>query len=401
MKPVVKTISLILTQNCNLACTYCYEYHKSKRDMSFDTAINIVESFLSDQSNDYDECLIDFYGGEPFLNFPLMKKICEHVWSKKWRKPYLFFATTNGTLIHGEIREWLLTNKEKFHVALSIDGTKEMQDINRSNSFSKIDLHFFRETWVDLEVKMTISKETLSDLAEGVIYLHSFGFKIRNNLAYGIDWFEPENIQILSQELNKMINYYLEHPVVKPCSLIDLKIEDRGYSEKKWCRVGTHMVVYDVDGKNYPCHGFLPTSIGKEKAENSRTFNFNLNENLLDLKCKGCLLYNFCPTCYASNYKESNDIANRNLQHCNFNKARALACSFLQAKKILARVNPSIVTKEDYSKIESIIQIQNQITIQHFKEIFVDSIFQLSELEIVKLANIKSNGTETESLSLT
>jgi hypothetical protein len=112
-------------------------------------------------------------------------------------------------------------------------------------------------------------------------------------------------------------------------------------------------------------------------------------------------LYNFCPTCYASNYKESNDIANRNLQHCNFNKARALACSFLQAKKILARVNPSIVTKEDYSKIESIIQIQNQITIQHFKEIFVDSIFQLSELEIVKLANIKSNGTETESLSLT
>jgi radical SAM protein with 4Fe4S-binding SPASM domain len=301
MKPIVKIVSLILTQNCNLACTYCYEYNKSKREMSFSNAIEIIESFLLDTSNDYDECLIDFYGGEPFLNFPLLKKICEYVWSKKWEKPYLFFATTNGTLVHGEIRDWLLTNKEKFHIALSIDGTKEMQDTNRSNSYSKIDLPFFRETWVNIEVKMTISKETLPSLAQGVIYLHSFGFNIRNNLAYGIDWVEPVNIQILSEELNKMIYYYLKYPEIKPCSLIDLKIEDREFSDKKWCRVGTHMVVFDVDGKNYPCHGFLPTSIGKEEAEKSRTFKFDLNEDLLDKKCRGCILYNFCPTCYASN----------------------------------------------------------------------------------------------------
>jgi uncharacterized protein len=398
MNTIQKTVSLILTQNCNLACTYCYEYHKSKCEMSFDIAINIIETYLSDPSNDFDECIIDFYGGEPFLNFPLMKKICEYVWSKKWKKPYSFFATTNGTLIHGEIRDWLLTNKEKFHIALSFDGTKEMQDINRSKSFSKIDLNFFKETWKDIEVKMTISKETLPSLAEGVIYLHTLGFKIRNSLAYGIDWFEPENIQILSQELKKLINFYLEHPEVKPCSLMDLKIEDRGYSEKKWCRVGNQMVVFDVDGKNYPCHGFLPTSIGKEKAENSRSFNFNLSENLLDMKCKECLLYNFCPTCYASNYKESNHIANRSLQHCNFNKVRALACSFLQAKKILVREQHFEVNNEDHFKIESIFQIQNQITVQHLKEIFIGPIFQLSELEIVKLANMKSKSTENKSL---
>jgi radical SAM protein with 4Fe4S-binding SPASM domain len=401
MESVVKTISLILTQNCNLSCTYCYEHNKSKREMSFDTAINIVERYVNDSSNDFDECIIDFYGGEPFLNFELMKKICEYVWTKKWKKPYSFFATTNGTLIHGEIRDWVLKNKEKFHLALSIDGTNEMQDINRSKSFSKIDLQFFKETWTDLEVKMTISKETLPSLAKGVTYLHSLGFKIRNNLAYGIDWFEPENIQILSNELKKMITYYLEHPKVKPCSLMDLKIEDIGYSEKKWCRIGTHMIVFDVDGKNYPCHGFLPTSIGKEKAENSRTFNFHLIENLLDLKCKECLLHNFCPTCYASNYKESNNMANRNPQHCNFNKVRALACSFLQAKKILMREQPCIVNKEDHSKIESIIQIQNKITVQLLEEIFLEPIFQLSELEIVKLTVMKSISTESESLQRT
>ncbi len=397
MEPIVKTISLILTQNCNLACTYCYEYNKFKGEMSFDTAINIVEKFLTNPSNDYDECLIEFYGGEPFLNFSLMKNICEYVWSKRWKKSYMFFATTNGTLIHGEVRNWLMNNKNKFHVALSLDGTKEMQDINRSKSFSKIDLNFLKETWPDLEVKMTISKETLPNLAEGVIFLHSLDFNIRNNLAYGIDWTEKEYIVILAHELKKMIDYYLEHPEVKPCSLMNLKIEDMGYSEKKWCRVGTHIVVYDVDGKNYPCHGFLPSAIGKDKAENSRTFNFDLNKNLLDKKCKDCFLYNLCSTCYAVNYKESDNIATRNLQHCDFNKVRALANTFLQAKKILASMLLPGKNKENLSTIKSIIQIQNKTATLQLKESTLKNIFRISEKEILELAKIQSNSLDIES----
>jgi radical SAM protein with 4Fe4S-binding SPASM domain len=331
--------------------------------MSFDTAINIIEQYLNNSSGSYDECEIDLFGGEPFLNFPLVKKICEYVWSRKWKKPYLFFATTNGTLVHGEIQEWLSKNRKRFFAGLSLDGTQKMHDCNRSKSFSKIDVPFFKEIWPDSGIKMTISQETLPDLAEGVIYLHSLGFEVHNNPAYGIDWTDSNNMQILSRELKKLIDYYLEHSDVKPCSLMDMKIEYQGYEEKKWCGAGTDMAVFDVDGKKYPCHGFLPLSIGQDKADTSLALDFSLVENLIDPKCKGCLLYNICPTCYGSNYNQTGNIAIRNQQHCNLTKVRALACSYFEAKKILAGTRFPTTNKEDHFIIESIIKIQDQIAI--------------------------------------
>ena len=363
MRPVRKTVSLTVTQNCNLACTYCYEGYKSKKRMSFDTAIKIIEQYLNCSSDTYDECEIDLFGGEPFINFPLIKEVCEYTWSKNWKKPYLFFTTTNGTLVHGKIQEWLSKNKERFFVGLSLDGTQEMHDCNRSKSFSKIDIPFFKDMWRDTGVKMTISNETLPNLAEGVIYLHSLGFEIHNNPAHYIDWTVPNNIQILSHELKKLVEYYLKHPDVKPCSLLDMKIEYQGYTEKKWCGAGTDMAVFDVDGKKYPCHGFLPLSIGHEKSKTSLTIDFSLIENLIDPKCKGCILYNICPTCYGSNYNQTGNVAIRDQQHCNFNKIRALACSYFEAKKILAGIRIPTVNEEDHFIIESIIKIQGQIAI--------------------------------------
>jgi len=363
MEPIRKTVALTVTQNCNLACTYCYEGYKSKQEMPYELAVDIIDQYLNSSSSSYDECVIDFFGGEPFLNFPLIKRICEYVWSRKWKKPYLFSTTTNGTMIHGEIQDWLYRNSRRFHVGLSLDGTKKMHDLNRSNSFSKIDLPFFKNTWPSSSVKMTISKETLPDLAEGTIYIHGLGFEIHNNPAYGIDWTDPNNLQILSCELKKLIQYYLENPNIKPCSLLDMKIEYHGYTEKKWCGTGTHMVIFDVDGKNYPCHAFLPLSIGLEKSESSRSFDFSAIQNLIDPKCGGCILYNICPTCYGSNFNETGSVAIRNQQHCNLTKIRALACSYFEAKKMLTGIYLSNADKDEHLMIDSIIKIQNEISI--------------------------------------
>jgi len=360
MKPVRRSVSLAVTQNCNLACSYCYEDYKTKQVMSFETAINIVEKYLSSSSDEYDECAIEFFGGEPFLNFSLIKQVCEYVWARKWQKPYLFFATTNGTLVHDEIQDWLFEHKNQFYVTVSLDGTQKMHDINRSNSFSKIDLSFFKSTWPDPSVKMTISRETLPDLAEGVIYLHSLGFRITNNLAFGIDWSDSDNAKILSCELEKLINYYLENPDIQPCRLMDMKIKYLAFNEKKWCGVGTDMVMFDWDGASYPCHGFLPISIGKQKAINACKIDFNLIEHLIDPKCKGCLLYSICPTCYGINYDESGDVAIRSSQLCHFTKIRALACSCLQAKKILTNSELTSLGGDDYLIVKSAIQIQRQ-----------------------------------------
>lgn len=363
MELMRKTVSLVVTQSCNLNCTYCYEDYKSKKAMTFERAFSIVEGYLSSSSKEYDECIIDIFGGEPFVNFPLIKKLCEAVWARKWEKPYLFHATTNGTLVHGEIKDWLLSNKHRFSASVSLDGTPEMHNLNRSNSFSKIDLPFFQSTWSNPSTKMTISKETLPFLAQGVIFLHSIGFTINNNLAYGIDWSDADNVDVLNRELEKLITYYLAHPEKRPCSLLDMKIEYQTYEEKKWCGTGTNMVVYDVDGVDYPCQMFLPMSIGHEKAESSRHIDFSVTENLVDIKCKGCPLHPICPTCYGSNYAESGDVRTRNNQLCQLTKVRALASSYLKAKKILAKSNLKNLEGRDYLIVKAALEIQNKIKI--------------------------------------
>ena len=124
-----------------------------------------------------------FHGGEPFLAFERIKEICDWIWTQEWPVKYICYATTNGTLIHGEIRNWLLENKDRFILGLSLDGTPEMHNRNRSDSYSKIDIDLFRNTWPEQGVKMTPSPGTLSSLADGVIYVHELGFK-KNNCTF-------------------------------------------------------------------------------------------------------------------------------------------------------------------------------------------------------------------------
>jgi len=303
--------------------------------MTFETATAIIERHLNSESTDYDEVEIDLFGGEPFVNFPLMREICEYTWARRWKKPYLFFATTNGTLVHGAIRDWVYANRHHFFLGLSLDGTPQMHNINRSNSFEKIDIDFFRECWPNQAVKMTLSRETLPDLAVGVIFIHSLGFEIHNNPAYGIDWSSPENVAIFEREVGKLIEYYLEHPEIKPCSLLDMPLAYIGYTPKKWCGVGVEMAVYGHDGVRYPCHSFLPVSVGDEKSAASQSLDFTDTEKLVDPKCVNCLLYNICATCYGSNYAVSGDIAIRDPHICIFTRMRAAANSYFLAQRIL------------------------------------------------------------------
>jgi radical SAM protein with 4Fe4S-binding SPASM domain len=331
--------------------------------MQPETAIQTVENYLSNKTNEYDECVIEFFGGEPFLNFPLIRQVCEYVWSKQWNKPYLFFTTTNGTIIHGEIQDWLYKNREKFFVTLSLDGTEEMHDINRSKSFSKIDLPFFKKTWTNTPVKMTISKDTLPYLSEGVIFLHTHGFSIQNNLAYGVDWSDSNNVVILKRELEKLVELYLSHPDIAPCSLMDMKIEYAGREAKKWCGVGTQMVIIDVDGEKYPCHAFLPMSLGREKAIDSQKIDFNATQIIIDPKCESCILHAICPTCYGANYAANDNTALRNEHLCRLTKIMALASSYLKVKRILANTEVEKLEGEKYFTIKSALEIQNQIKI--------------------------------------
>ena len=109
-------LSLILTNQCNLSCIYCYENNKTKKSMDVNVCKDIIAKYLN--MPDYDEVEIDFFGGEPFLEFTTIKTVCEWVWSNQWRNKYIFFATTNGVLVQGEIKEWLRKYKNRFWVPI-------------------------------------------------------------------------------------------------------------------------------------------------------------------------------------------------------------------------------------------------------------------------------------------
>ena len=217
-----RSIVLIVTERCDLSCVYCYEHNKSARQMTFEEAKSIIDKNLVDL--DKYEYSIDFFGGEPFLNFDLIKRITNYV-LENYSGYYHFFTTTNGTQVHGEIQEWLQKYRDVFTVGLSLDGTEEAHNLNRSNSFDKIDLDFFLRMYPDQSVKMTISELSLPYLFESIKFLTEKGFLISCNLAYMVDWLASQNSKILEQQLNKLIEYYLDNPNVSKCNMLDFKLE--------------------------------------------------------------------------------------------------------------------------------------------------------------------------------
>lgn len=358
-----KGITLTLTEACNLKCTYCYETNKTPKTMTLDTAIAIIEREMSSADG---PMTFDFFGGEPFLQFPLMKKICEYTWAKEWNNvDYKFFVSTNGTLFTKEIKAWLEQHREQFWCGLSYDGTPQMQDINRSQSACMIDLDFFARNWPTQGIKMTISRETLPKLAEGVIFLHEKGFHVNCNLAYGPDWSDYSWEKTLNEQLSCLIEYYLAHPNVKPCSMLDMEIafvSDAAEKEyTKWCGAGTSMRVYSCDGVCYPCHFFEPMSIGDELAQKSLNIDFSKPAQLMDPDCRGCCLLPICPTCYGSNYAATGDVTKKDKDMCRLTKAQAVANSYFKYRLLSTKTDEELGITIERRKLltDAIVRIQH------------------------------------------
>lgn len=129
----VSTVAIFLTNSCNLKCIYCYEdgvEHKAVGDEQEDTALQTVD-WLIEQSAQVKKLNIIFFGGEPFLNYPLMKKIVEYSQQKvrEAGKRIGFSVTTNATLLDDEKIAFL--KKHNVRVTISIDGPREIHDMQR------------------------------------------------------------------------------------------------------------------------------------------------------------------------------------------------------------------------------------------------------------------------------
>lgn len=352
-----KTIMLTVTESCNIKCSYCYEHNKTKKKMSFETAKKIIDYEFS-LNDGFDEIEVNFFGGEPFLEFELLKKIHDYIVSLEPNKRWICFAITNGTKVHGEIQEWLEKHKDTFCVGFSLDGTKAMHDTNRMNSFDDIDIPFFKRCWPYQDIKMTVSRETLPFLAEGIKYIQSLGYACAGSFAYDINWNLEEDLPILEQQLNILADYYIENPEIPIAEIIERNIQNIEYElgkDFKWCGAGKQMFCYDTEGNKFPCQFFMGLSIGELSKVTHDLFN--KDAKIVDDKCKNCEIYAVCPTCYGVNYSTTGKIYERDEPHCEFNKRIVLANAKIKYHRIIAKGEN--ITDEDYYILKAIKKIND------------------------------------------
>lgn len=346
-----KHISMSITERCNLNCVYCFEKSKVNKRMKYETAIKLIDNEIN-TPNEYDSITVDFMGGEPFLEFELIKKICHHYWKTQTAKPVYFYTTTNGTLVHGEIKKWLRENHAKFKCALSLDGIKQAHDINRCTSFDKIDIDFFRKMWPEQKVKSIVSEKTLSVLSDSVKYLHFLGFpNIEIKLAYGFDWTEKWKSEMFIKELEKLIDFYLEHTEYEPCSFLNLKIEKALAPlsvVEKWCQAGEKTISYDMDGDKYPCRYFQDLKKSKLLTlEEIWKTDFTSIQESLEGSCRKCILRNLCRTCYALNYEQNGKYGKKSFASCQVTRDMAYMTAKLRKAKISKKVHLSKLTDNE------------------------------------------------------
>ncbi len=324
-QPGTKVIILTLTNSCNLNCVYCYEHNKEIRTMPLETALEIVEREMTMEDGSDFVCIY-YFGGEPYLEFEKIKEIHAFLKSHTWSKGWFAFTTTNGTLVHDDVQKWLLENDDTIEVYVSLDGTREMHNHNRSGSYDDIDVDFFVKNYPF--AKMTITAKTLPNLAAGAISLHDKGFEVSANLGHGVHW-NPDSPQILAEQLQILSDYYIEHPDIEPANTLKLNLMDIEPGTKtpnRFCGLGSMMRSYDVDGEAYPCHAFAPLCIGKERAEESKKLDFTCSLSLLELdeKCRNCPVVGYCSTCYGINFGNCGNVYHIPDDHCQMMKVQFL-----------------------------------------------------------------------------
>lgn len=308
-----KVIILIITYDCNLRCSYCYEPKKASHRMPAEKAKEILRNEIDSLDDSYSNVIIQFMGGEPMLSFDLMKDVSEWIWSQDFKVEVRnIHAPTNGTILTEEMKDWLTANRNRLSLALSFDGDRLMQDANRSESYRSIDLDFFARTFPDVAIKMTLSPKTIDHFYEGFRYLHEKGFnEVGPSLAIGdnIGW-TREHLTILSRQLNLITDYLIENPHIHKIGNLDIPVWDilDNDSIDRSCRVGKDIVCYDYNGISYPCHIFSPITLDMDMASKSRCIDFEEVRNS-PTPCTKCVLKRACTRCYGINYRDRGDCA--------------------------------------------------------------------------------------------
>ncbi len=360
----IKSICLHIAHDCNLRCKYCFastgDFGTGRKLMPFEVGKAAID-FLLKNSTGRPNLEVDFFGGEPLMNFEVVKQIVEYARSKEkeYEKHFSFTITTNGMLLDDDSIDYI--NKEMSNVVLSIDGRKDVNDrmrirVDGSGSYDRILERYKKlvEKRGDGEyyVRGTYTKYNL-DFSNDVMSLYEAGF---DQISVEPVIEKPEVDYALTEDDLDAI--YAEYDnLVKKISDIKSKGEfinffhfmidlDQGpcvIKRLRGCGSGNEYVAVTPDGDIYPCHQFVGHDEYKMGNLEDGTFNTEIKKQFAGAHvyskpaCRDCWAKFYCSGgCNANNYIYNGDILKAYELSCKIQRKRIECAILMKIKDMLA-----------------------------------------------------------------
>lgn len=379
---VCRNITIQITNQCNLRCSYCYEHNKSCGSMNINTAKKIIDTILDMYDADTDfigkhskGLVLDFIGGEPLLEAKLIENICDYYFDECLRRniplaPFTRFSfATNGLQWFTEDAQHLFKKYHDFiSLTVSIDGIQELHDKYRIDQYGKGSFEKAYTAYLDGRDKYGWNNSKMTFTPGSVHYMYdSIKMMIENgcndilcNFAY-----EPkytiQDAKNIYFELKKVSDYMIQNKYSNYISILDEYIGNFDNTIDNYCGGTGKMIAFSSDGKAYPCIRYMPISIGNEKSSKiciGDCFNgiYKTNDQLKIKKeldsitrksqstkeCMECPVSTGCGWCSGYNYELYGTANKRCTNICYSHKGRVLAsCYYYNKRHIeLNDVNP-------------------------------------------------------------
>lgn len=329
-KTVVKALCLHIAHDCNLACKYCFaeegEYHGRRALMSFEVGKKALD-FLIANSGNRRNLEVDFFGGEPLMNWQVVKDLVAYgrEQEKIHNKHFRFTVTTNGVLLNDEIQEFV--NKEMDNVVLSLDGRKEINDQmrpfrNGTGSYDLIVPKFQKlaesRNQEKYYIRGTFTRNNL-DFSNDIMHFADLGFKQMSIEPVVGDESDPyaireEDLPKIMEEYDKLAKMMIEREKEgKGFNFFHFMIDLNGgpcvAKRLSGCGSGTEYLAVTPWGDLYPCHQFVGQDdflmgnvddgiVKPEIADDFRSCNVYSKD-----KCRNCFAKFYCSGgCMANSY---------------------------------------------------------------------------------------------------